>query len=181
MSWGWNNWNMCSFWKWVTCMSCLLPALPTMLVIIQLICCLTPKILHVSHLTTIIKTKCIFVRMGSDRLCVYQKYPPGLMQPSSSTRVTIVSADNQNGATTVKAIFFFCHYYIVWESTNAGEARGQSWNESIKPRCIPGGLGGLFEWYKAKTFCRAFFAAAMRTIFAAATIVRFPPVIIALK
>ena len=35
----------------------------------------------------------------------------------------------------------------------------------------------LYEWYKAKTFCCAFFAAAMLTMVAAATIVRFPPVI----
>ena len=42
------------------------------------------------------------------------------MQPSS-TRATIVSAENQNGATIVKATFFFCHYYIVWESNNAEE------------------------------------------------------------
>ena len=34
-----------------------------------------------------------------------------------------------------------------------------------------------YEWYKAKTFCCAFFAAAMLTMVAAATIVRFPPVI----
>ena len=46
------------------------------------------------------------------------------MQPSSSTRATIVSAENQIGATIVKATFFFCQYYIVWESNNAGEARG---------------------------------------------------------
>ena len=33
----------------------------------------------------------------------------------------------------------------------------------------------LYEWYKAKTFCCAFFAAAIMTMVAAATIVRFPP------
>ena len=64
------------------------------------------------------------------------------MQPSSSTRATIVSAENQNGATIVKATFFFCHYYIVWESNNAGEARGQSWSESLKSRWIPVGSCG---------------------------------------
>ena len=58
-------------------------------------------------------------------VCV-KNYPPEIMRPSSSTRVTIVSAENQNGATIVKTTFFFCHYYIVWESNNAGEARGQS-------------------------------------------------------
>ena len=58
-------------------------------------------------------------------VCV-KNYPPEIMQPSSSTRATIVSAENQNGATIVKATVFFCHYYIVWESNNAGEARGQS-------------------------------------------------------
>ena len=66
---------------------------------------------------------------AGDRLCVCVKnYPPEMMQPSSSRRATIVSAENQNGATIVKATFFFCHYYIIWESNNAGEARGQSWN-----------------------------------------------------
>ena len=35
----------------------------------------------------------------------------------------------------------------------------------------------LYEWYKAKTFCCAFFAAAMMTMVAAATIVRFLPVL----
>ena len=47
-------------------------------------------------------------------------------RPSSRTRATIVSAENQTGAAIVKVIFFFCHYYIVWESDNAGETRGQS-------------------------------------------------------
>ena len=70
---------------------------------------------------------------GIGCVCV-KNYPPEMMQPSSSTRATIVSAENQNGATIVKATFFFCHYYIVWESKNAGEARGQSWNESLNLR-----------------------------------------------
>ena len=74
---------------------------------------------------------------GIGCVCV-KSCPPEIMQPSSSTRATIVSAENQNGATIVKATFFFCHYYIVWESNNAGEARGQSWNESLKSRWIPG-------------------------------------------
>ena len=59
--------------------------------------------------------------------CVFiKKYPPELMQPLSSTRTTIVSAENQNASTIVKVIFFFCHYYIVWESNNTGETQGQS-------------------------------------------------------
>ena len=103
-----------------------------------------------------------------------KNYPPELMQPSSSTRAIVVSAENQNGATIVKVIFFFCHYFTVWESNNAGEARGQSWNESLKSRCVPWGLCGLYEWYKAKTFCCAFLAAAMTTMVAPATIVRSP-------
>ena len=67
------------------------------------------------------------------------------MQPSPSTRATIVSAENQNGATIVKATFFFCHYYIVWESNNPGEARGQSWNDSLNSRWIPGELAVIRE------------------------------------
>ena len=80
---------------------------------------------------------------AGDRLCVCQKLPTGvMMQPSSSTRATIVSAENQNDATIVKATFFFCHYYIVWESNNAGDARGQSWNKRLKSIWIPGGSCG---------------------------------------
>ena len=74
------------------------------------------------------------------------------MQPSSSTRATIVSAENQNGATIVKATYFFCHYYIVWESNNASEARGQSWNESLKSRWIPGGSCGYTSGTQRKYF-----------------------------
>ena len=85
--------------------------------------------------------------------CVFVKnYPPEIMQPSSSTRATIVSAENQNGATIVKATFIFCHYYIVWESNNTGEARGQSWNESLKSRWIPGGSCGFTSGTKRKHF-----------------------------
>ena len=76
------------------------------------------------------------------------------MQPSSSTRATIVSAENQNGATIVKATFFFCHYYIVWESNNAGEARGKSWNESLKSRWIPVGSCGYMSGTKRNILLR---------------------------
>ena len=48
------------------------------------------------------------------------------MQPSSSTRATIFSAENQNDATIVNAQIFFCHFYIVRESNNAGDAPEQS-------------------------------------------------------
>ena len=74
------------------------------------------------------------------------------MQPSSSTRATIVSAENQSGATIVKATIFFCHYFIAWESNNAGEARGQSWDESLKSRWIPGGSFGYTSGTKWKHF-----------------------------
>ena len=116
-----------------------------------------------------------------NRLCVgvcLKNYPPELMQPSSSTPATIVSAENQNGAN------IFCHYYIVLllllslllhrESNNAVEAREKSWNERLKSRWIPGGSCSFptvnCKWYNAKTFCCAFFAAAMMTMVAAATI-----------
>ena len=84
-------------------------------------------------------------------VCV-ENYPPEIMQPSSSTRATIVSPENQNGATIVKATFFFCHYHIVWESNNAGEARGQSWSESLKSRWISGGSCGYTSGTKRKHF-----------------------------
>ena len=113
---------------------------------------------------------CSRVVLGLGFVCI-KNYPAELMQPSSSTRTTIVSTENQNDETIVKAVFFFCQYYIVFESNNTGKVRGQSWNESLKTSCIPEELCGLYEWYKAKIFCCAFFAAAI----AAATIVRPPP------
>ena len=88
------------------------------------------------------------------RLCVCQKYPPEMMQPSSSTRATIGSAENQNGATIVKAICFFCHYYIVWESNSTGKARGQTW--SLKSRWIPGRSCGYTSGTKRKHFAALF-------------------------
>ena len=88
---------------------------------------------------------------GISCVCV-KNYPPEIMQPSSSTRATMVGAENQNGATIVKATIFFCHYYIVFESNNAGEARGQSWNESLKSRWIPGGSCGYTSGTKRKHF-----------------------------
>ena len=45
---------------------------------------------------------------GIGCVCV-KNYPPDIMQPSSSTRATIASAKNQNGATIVKATFFFAN------------------------------------------------------------------------
>ena len=75
-----------------------------------------------------------------------------MMQPSSSTSGTIVSAKNQNDATIVKDKFFFCHYNIVWESNNASDARGQSWNESLKSIWIPGGSCGYTSGTKRKHF-----------------------------
>ena len=56
------------------------------------------------------------------------------MQTSPSTPATIISAENQNDATIAMATFFFCHYYIVWESNNAGEARTTilKWKSKIK-------------------------------------------------
>ena len=106
--------------------------------------------LHFLFSTTINQPISIFDCSGS-AVCV-KNYPPEIMQPSSSTRATIVSAENQNGATIVKTTFFFCHYYIVWESNNAGEARGQSWNESLKSRWIPGGSCGYTSGTKRQHF-----------------------------
>ena len=109
-----------------------------------------------------------------DRLCVYQKLLVGY------DATIVINACNHRECWKSKWCNhrrgYFCHYYIAWKSNNAGEARGQSWNESLKSRYIPGGLCRLFERYKAKTFCCAFVAAAMLTMVVAATIVRFPPV-----
>ena len=88
---------------------------------------------------------------GIGCICV-KNYPPEIMPPSSSTRATIVSANNQNDATIVKATFFVCHYYIGWESNNAGKAREKSWNESAKSRWIPGESCGFTSGTKRKHF-----------------------------
>ena len=45
-------------------------------------------------------------------VCI-KNYSTDMMQPSSSTRATIVTAENQNGATIVEAIFLFCYYYVA--------------------------------------------------------------------
>ena len=89
--------------------------------------------------------------LGYGCVCV-KNYPPEIMQPSSSSRATIVSAENQDGAIIVKATFFFCHYYIVWESNDADEARGQSRNESLKSRWISGGSCGYTSGTMRKHF-----------------------------
>ena len=134
-------------------MPCLSPISPTVLVI-QSRWAQASEILHVSHSVLLDNNHTVYKHICLQGIgCVSVKnYPPEIMQPSSSTRATIVSAENQNGATIVKATFFFCHYYIVWESNNAGEARGQSWNESLKSRWIPGGSCGYTSGTKRKPF-----------------------------
>ena len=104
--------------------------------------------LTLDHIHTAYKHICL---QGTGCVSV-KNYPPEIMQPSSSTRATILSAENQNGATIVKATFFFCHYYIAGEPNNAGEARGQSWNASLKSRWIPGGSCGYTSGTKRKHF-----------------------------
>ena len=82
----------------------------------------------------------------------------GQKLPSRNTATIVINACNhrqcwnQNGATIIKATFFFCHCYIVWESDDAGEARGQSWHESLKSRWTPGGSCGYTSGTKRKHF-----------------------------
>ena len=131
-------------------MLCLLPISPTVLVIQSWWVYLTHNTLDNNH--TAYMHICL---QGIGCVCV-KNYPPEMMQPSSSTRATIVSTENQNDATIVKAKLFFCHYYIVWESNNAGDIRGQSWNESLKSRWIPGGSCGYTSGTKRKHFAALF-------------------------
>ena len=88
---------------------------------------------------------------GIGCVCV-KNYPPEIMQPSSSTRAIIVNVEYRNRATIVNTTIFFCYHYIVWEWNNAGEARGQSWNESLKSRWIPGGSRGYMSGTKRRHF-----------------------------
>ena len=131
------------------------------------------KDITLSHLTAIIQHICIFVCRVS-AVCVSQithrswrNHQHSCMQLSSVLKIKMVQQSS-------RPYFHLFHYYIVWESNNAGEARGQSWNEILKSRCIPGGFCRLDEWYKTKIFCFAFFAAAMTAMVAAANIVWFP-------
>ena len=107
----------------------LLPISPAVLVI-RSRWAKSPNILLASPLTTIIQPICIVV-CGGSAVCV-TNYPQEMMQPSSSTRATIVSAENQNLATIVTATLLFCNHYILWESNNPGKTRGRSWNARLK-------------------------------------------------
>ena len=73
-----------------------------------------------------------------------------MMQPSSSTRTTIASAEIKMVQPSSRPHFPFA--IIVWESNNAGKARGQSWNESPRSRWIPGGSCGYTSGTKRKHF-----------------------------
>ena len=85
-------------------------------------------------------------------MCVCQKLPARNYATIVINACNHRQCWNQNGATIVKAIFFFCHYYIVWESNNAGEARGRSWSVSLRSRWIPGGSCGYTSGTKRKRF-----------------------------
>ena len=115
----------------------------------------------------------------SDWLCVSHKL---FELPTGTDATIVINACNHRRCRKSKSCnhrlghIFSYHYDIVWKSNDAAEAWGQSCNGSLKSRCIPGGLCGLYEWYKAEIYCCAFFAAAMRTKVAAATIGWFPSV-----
>ena len=82
---------------------------------------------------------------------------------------------NLNGATIVKATFFLPLLHrmgIKWRRRSTRTIL--KWKSKIQMN--PRRIVRLYDWHKAKTFCCAFFAAAMLTMVAAATIVRFPPV-----
>ena len=93
----------------------------------------------------------LYAYLSAGCVCI-KNYSSDMMQPSSSMHATIVSAENQNYATIVEAIFFCRPYYTVWESNNAGEAWWKSWNESLKSRYIPRGLCGYLSGAKRKHF-----------------------------
>ena len=107
-------------------------------------------------------------------MCV-KKYPPEIMQPSSSTRATIVSAENQNGATIVKATISFAIITSYGNQITPAkhednlEVKVKNPDESQEERAV-------IQVVQSENICCAFFTAAMLTMVAAATIVRFPPV-----
>ena len=62
-------------------------------------------------------------------VCV-KNYPPEIMQPSSSTRATIVSAEDQNGATIVKVRPHFSFAIITSYGNQITPAKTTFWNAS---------------------------------------------------
>ena len=115
---------------------------------------------------------------AGDRLCVCQKLP------------------TRNNATIV---INACNHRQCWKSKWCNHRQGHifllpflhrmgikyrrrstrtilKWKPKIQMN--PRRIMRLYEWYKAKTFCCAFFAAAMLTMVTSATIVRFPSVIL---
>ena len=84
--------------------------------------------------------------------CVSQKLP------ARNSATIVINACNHRQCWKSKwcnhrqGHIFFCHYYIVWGSNNAGEARRQSWKESPKSRWIPGGSCGYTSGTKRNHF-----------------------------
>ena len=95
-------------------------------------------------------------------MCV-KNYPPEIMQPSSSTRATIVSAKIKMVQPSSRPHFSFAIIISYGNQITPAKHEGnlemkvQNPDESQEDRAV------IYEWYKAKTFCCAFFAAAMLT------------------
>ena len=106
---------------------------------------------------------------GNGCVCV-KNYPPEIMQPSSPTRATIVSAENQKVQPSSRLHFSFAIITSYGNQITPAKHEDNLWNECLKSRWIPGGSCGYTSGTKRKHF------AALSSPRPCWTIVRFPPV-----
>ena len=125
-------------------------------------------------MTTIIQPICIVVCMGSTVCVCVSKLP------AHNNATIVINACNHRQCWKSKwcnhrqgRIFLLPVLHrmgIKWRRRSTRTILKRKSKIQMNPRRFM----RLYDWYKAKTFCCAFFAAAMLTMVAAATIVRFP-------
>ena len=131
-----NNCYVRSLWKWVTCMLCLLPTLPTMLVAIySRVGCKRQR-----YYTYHIENNHTAYMSAGDQLCVYQKLPnrnwcyhrQGI-QPSSVLKIKMVQPSSTQYL-SFAIITSYGNQIIPEKHENNLEIK------ILKSRCSPGGL-----------------------------------------
>ena len=129
------------------------------------------KIWHVSHLTTVIEPMCLFVcskfavHVSTITIQNWCDHRHQDVEPSTVLKIKLVQPSS----------WPYFSFTIITSYKNQIPPTNHENNESLKSRCIPGGICGLYEWYKAKIYCCAFFAVAMMTMVAAGCVRRALP------